>query len=75
MFTMFNQAFSSITVLFAALENIAKALFHLSQAAEVQAKSFSDEAMLDTATALTLRKREAAKQTAEAQPLPVIQAE
>lgn len=47
MFAMFNQVFSSITVLFAAMENLAKALFHISTTAEQKAKAFADEAAIE----------------------------
>lgn len=43
MFRMFNQAFAAITILFAALESFAMALFHLSKWSEDAAGTFADE--------------------------------
>ena len=63
MFAMFNQMFSAIAVFFAAVENLAKALFHISTAAEQQAKAFSDEASIKHAAKLEDLKAKAAAKT------------
>jgi len=61
MFKMFNQIFSAFTVLAAALENIARAMLHLSGAAEQQAKAFADECALENeAVLIELQKKTAA---------------
>lgn len=63
MFAMFNQMFSAISVLFAALENLAKALFHISHAAEQQAKAFADEAAVENEAKLKALKARASSTT------------
>jgi hypothetical protein len=60
MFTMFNQAFASITVLFAALENLAKALFHISTTAEQKAHAFAQEAAIENEAKLKALKQQLA---------------
>lgn len=47
MFKMFAQAFSALTVFFSALENFAKAFFHLSTWGEEAAGAFADEAKVE----------------------------
>ena len=56
MFAMFNQVFASITRLFSALENFAKAIEHISVATEQQAKSFSDELLIENEAKLAALK-------------------
>lgn len=47
MFAMFNQVFTTIAVLFAALEKFANAFNHLGTYSEEQAGAFSDEARIN----------------------------
>jgi hypothetical protein len=47
MFKMFAQAFSALTVFFAALENFAMAFFHLSTWGKEAAGAFADESKVE----------------------------
>lgn len=46
MFTMFNQAFSSITILFLALEKFAKTLLNLSMIGEAMSGTYAQEQLV-----------------------------
>ena len=46
MFTMFNQAFSALTILFQALENFAKTLLNLSNIGQVMSKGYEQEQLV-----------------------------
>lgn len=47
MFKMFNQIFTTVAIIFAALEKFANALSHLGTYSEEQAGAFSDEARIN----------------------------
>ena len=46
MFTMFNQAFSAVTILFLALEKFAKTLLNLSTIGEAMSGAYAQEQLV-----------------------------
>ena len=61
MFTMINQIFASITVLFAAVEKMAKSINNLATVGEEMSGEFKDTARADRAEKRLQREAEKAK--------------
>lgn len=75
MFAMLNRIFSAIEQFFVMWENFAKAGVHISTTAELHAKFFADEAVLENAERLELIKiRMAETRKANGQQQQVIEA-